>query len=81
MFHNYVNKNVFISQNILKVTQFVDNAGFPSYQRGSAYGNRGNVPIIVLDTDESVLGEVTNSFKQHSLSLIMLVLVNEIGLI
>jgi len=49
--------------------------------RGSAYGNRGNVPIIVLDTDESVFGEVTNSFKQHSLSLIMLVLANEIGLI
>lgn len=70
-------KNVFISQNFLKITQFVDIAGFP---RASAYGNRGNVPIIVLDTDEFVLDEVTNSFKQHSLSLIMLVLANEIGL-
>ena len=63
MFHNYVNKNVFISQNFLKVTQFVDSAGVPSYERASAYGNCGIVPIIVLDTDESVSGEVTNSFK------------------
>jgi hypothetical protein len=53
-------------ENVLKVTQFVDIAGFP---RASAYGNRGNVPIIVLDTDESVFDEVTNSFKQHSCNI------------
>lgn len=55
--------NVFISQNFLKVTQFDDNAGFPSYQRVSATGNRGIVPITALYTDEFIFGEVTISFK------------------